>query len=220
MSAANGLPDLPKEDMTLHLLPGEPIQSRKRYTANQMTAYGIHCADTALARLARTAAPSEPTDVPYMIVFDDQDVKPELLIGRERALIRYKQISQSWNAHLFVKIDSNSRDQQSPSAPAPTDKQAMSHEDMMAIVNASPAIASGLPLAPAPLEAQPIPTGLSKRLREMAVEGFPVFNRIDVVSIIRDAADEIDRYYGGMLAWKAAAEEKDCYIAELKAAYE
>lgn len=42
-------PDLPKEDMTLHLLPGEPIQSRKRYTANQMIAYGIHCADVALA---------------------------------------------------------------------------------------------------------------------------------------------------------------------------
>lgn len=42
-------PDRPKEDMTLHLLPGEPIQSRKRYTANQMIAYGIHCADVALA---------------------------------------------------------------------------------------------------------------------------------------------------------------------------
>lgn len=56
------LPLLPKEDMTLHLLPGEPIQSRKRYTANQMTAYGIHCADAALAQRAGSAKPSEQAE--------------------------------------------------------------------------------------------------------------------------------------------------------------
>ncbi len=46
---AGELPELPKESETLHLLPGEPIQSRKRYTADQMTAYGIHCADAKIA---------------------------------------------------------------------------------------------------------------------------------------------------------------------------
>lgn len=64
-------------------------------------------------------------------------------------------------------------------------------------------------------EGQAIPTDLSKRLRAaIAVNG--VIDRVTTLA----AADEIDRYYGGMLAWKEAAEEKDSYISELKAAYE
>lgn len=54
------------------------------------------------------AAPSD--EVPYLIVFDDQERKPEMAIGRQRADIRFEQISASWNAHLYVKIASNSRD--------------------------------------------------------------------------------------------------------------
>lgn len=58
--------------------------------------------------------------VPYLIVFDDQDQKDEQVIGRARARFRFKQISGSWNAHLFVKIASNSRDEPYPSAAAST----------------------------------------------------------------------------------------------------
>lgn len=61
------------------------------------------------------------SEVPYMIVFDDQDQENELVIGDWRAAIRFKQISGSWNAHLFVKIAGNSRDDKTPCyAPAST----------------------------------------------------------------------------------------------------
>ncbi len=58
----------------------------------------------------------DPDEVPHLIVFDDADRKPELFIGRAAALARYERISVSWNAHLFVKINSNSRDCQYPNA--------------------------------------------------------------------------------------------------------
>lgn len=70
------------------------------------------------AALEATAEPGQPQEdeVPYLIVFDDQDRKPELCIGSEVARLRYEQISMSWNAHLYVKIDSNSRDCEWPNA--------------------------------------------------------------------------------------------------------
>lgn len=46
----------------------------------------------------------------YLIMFDDHDVKPEIVIGESIARRRYDQLSNSWNAHLFVKLDSNSSD--------------------------------------------------------------------------------------------------------------
>jgi hypothetical protein len=77
----------------------------------------------ALTRLAQSmAAPQGKQsagaveEVPYFIVFDDQDRKPELVIGAERAVIRFKQVSASWNAHLYVKVASNSRDCPYPNA--------------------------------------------------------------------------------------------------------
>lgn len=79
-------------------------------------------------RAALAAVPaSEPvvpdnSEVPYLIVFDDQDQENELVIGDWRAAIRFKQISGSWNAHLFVKIAGNNRDDKTPcyaAAPAP-----------------------------------------------------------------------------------------------------
>lgn len=58
--------------------------------------------------------------------------------------------------------------------------------------------AAWLPAAPAPLEAQPIPTDLSKRLRDEF--NYLLANRIGCATLNRDdilaAADEIDRYYG------------------------
>jgi hypothetical protein len=54
--------------------------------------------------------------VPFLIRFDDHDREDVLMIGEEAARRYYKMISGSWNAHLFVKIDSNSRDETYPSA--------------------------------------------------------------------------------------------------------
>lgn len=67
----------------------------------------------------RTAAMADTDKVLYMIVFDDADRPHEIVVGGKRARYRYKQISLSWNAHLFVKIDSNSRDERHPSASDP-----------------------------------------------------------------------------------------------------
>ena len=46
----------------------------------------------------------------YLIMFDDAERPVETMFGEEIARKRYTDISMSWNAHLFVKIDSNSRD--------------------------------------------------------------------------------------------------------------
>lgn len=46
----------------------------------------------------------------YLILFDDTERPVETMFGEEIARKRYADISMSWNAHLFVKIDSNSRD--------------------------------------------------------------------------------------------------------------
>lgn len=46
----------------------------------------------------------------YLILFDDTERPVETMFGEEIARKRYSDISISWNAHLFVKIDSNSRD--------------------------------------------------------------------------------------------------------------
>lgn len=59
------------------------------------------------------------------------------------------------------------------------------------------------------------PTDISIRLREYANDpsyihaGFAVY-----ADTMRAAAGEIERYYGGMLAWKATAEAKDKQLAE------
>ncbi len=60
-----------------------------------------------------------PNECPHIIVFDDADRPNEHFCGagaRTAALRRYEQISQSWNAHLFVRIARNSRDDRYPSA--------------------------------------------------------------------------------------------------------
>jgi hypothetical protein len=51
-----------------------------------------------------------PADRAYIIRFEDPDCRDELFTGdgaKDAALYRYMQISDSWNAHLFVKVDSN-----------------------------------------------------------------------------------------------------------------
>jgi hypothetical protein len=55
------------------------------------------------------------------------------------------------------------------------------------------------------------PTDLSKRLREH--DDARLYHEADV--LMSCAADEIERYYGGMVAWKQAAEAKDASLAQL-----
>lgn len=69
---------------------------------------------------AGRAAGVEPAVVPddsswrnravFLIHYDDQDMRPETWTGEAAGRARFKAISTSWNAHLFVKVASNSRD--------------------------------------------------------------------------------------------------------------
>lgn len=85
-------------------------------------------ADSIMNLLA--APPAEPSWLPdhgaYLIRYDDVDRNDELFVSRfarQAALNRYRQISGQWNAHLFVKIDSNSRDEPVPSAAPPAERK-------------------------------------------------------------------------------------------------
>lgn len=54
-----------------------------------------------------------PEDCPHIIWFDDQDQRPLVFAGhgaRAAAERTFKKVSMQWNAHLFVRIDKNSRD--------------------------------------------------------------------------------------------------------------
>ena len=54
-----------------------------------------------------------PSTCPHIIWYDDRDRAPEIFAGegaKEAAERRFEQISDSWNAHLFVSIAANSRD--------------------------------------------------------------------------------------------------------------
>lgn len=63
-----------------------------------------------------SAAMADQDQVPYLIVYDDVDQESEPVIGATRAAYRFGQISASWNAHLYVKIASNSRNCKYPNA--------------------------------------------------------------------------------------------------------
>ena len=97
----------------------------------------------ASASVQREAPPNEGRDaaladcdqVPYLIVYDDVDQVNEQVIGGTRARYRFKQISGSWNAHLFVKIASNSQDEKYPSATLATPAAQGDARDAAAIAN-------------------------------------------------------------------------------------
>ncbi|WP_434577623.1 hypothetical protein [Pseudomonas sp. Z1-6] len=62
-----------------------------------------------------------PDECPHLIVFDDTDREDLMFSGtgaREAALRMWDKISMSWNAHLFVRIKRNSRDDGHPCAKA------------------------------------------------------------------------------------------------------
>lgn len=60
-----------------------------------------------------------PEECPHLIVFDDTERENMLFAGagaRSAALKTWEKISMSWNAHLFVRAERNSRDDRYPSA--------------------------------------------------------------------------------------------------------
>jgi len=59
------------------------------------------------------AALAIPDECPHLIVFDDTQVEQLMFAGagaRAAALKKWESISTSWNAHLFVRVARNSRD--------------------------------------------------------------------------------------------------------------
>jgi hypothetical protein len=61
---------------------------------------------------AALEAREEPVapDAVWLIQYDDYDCKPEIIVGEAAARARFSRVSIGWNAHLFVKVESNSRD--------------------------------------------------------------------------------------------------------------
>lgn len=60
-----------------------------------------------------------PDECPHMIVFDDTEMTPLVFAGadsRSAALRTWARVSQQWNAHMFVRIDRNCRDDRYPNA--------------------------------------------------------------------------------------------------------
>lgn len=55
-----------------------------------------------------TAEPNK--DAIFAILYDDAERRHEIIAGEKAARARFARISDSWNAHLFGKIESNSRD--------------------------------------------------------------------------------------------------------------
>lgn len=88
-----------------------------------------------------------PDECPHMIVFDDTERSPLMFAGagaRDAALKTWEKISGSWNAHLFVRIERNSRDDRYPSVtvvapPTPDATQVMVPRELLdrAIANLS-----------------------------------------------------------------------------------
>lgn len=68
---------------------------------------------------AAQPAPVVPEECPHLILFDGAEMKPIMFAGtgaRRGALAKWEQVSKNWNAHLFVRIEKNSRDDRYPCA--------------------------------------------------------------------------------------------------------
>lgn len=59
-----------------------------------------------------------PDEAAFLIHYDDQEKRPEIWTGEVAARARFKTIGGQWNAHLFVKLASNSRDDRAHGANA------------------------------------------------------------------------------------------------------
>jgi hypothetical protein len=90
----------------------DPHADRAEYAEllKYLHAYRSIVANTAMTIPTLEAAMADTTRTVYLIVYDDAERQPELVIGDVRAARRFHDISGAWNAHLFGKIRSNSRD--------------------------------------------------------------------------------------------------------------
>lgn len=107
-----------------------PTESEKALIKDAI--FGLMSDDGFMAWQARNARADAPAsadvdqlaECPHLIWFDDQDRKPIMLAGagaRRIALKAFKDVSMSWNAHLFVRVAKNCRDDRFPCAElAPT----------------------------------------------------------------------------------------------------
>lgn len=95
-----------------------------------VTAVGVNFLNKLAAELDAQQKPADggqrewlPDEGAYLVKFDDAEREDVLFAStgaKAAALAYYEKVSMSWNAHLFVKIDSNSRDCTTPSAVPPT----------------------------------------------------------------------------------------------------
>lgn len=86
------------------------------------------------------------------------------------------------------------------------------HVDLDALINALPLAAAQPEAKAAPAKDEKLPTDLSQRLRAKACKPFGP----EDFALLTQAADEIERYHGGMMNWKANAQQKDCQMAEYR----
>jgi hypothetical protein len=63
-----------------------------------------------LTRVDRMRLESEEDRRVFLILFDDYDKRPMIVTGEATARAAFRRVSDNWNAHLFAKIASNSRD--------------------------------------------------------------------------------------------------------------
>lgn len=102
----------------------QPDADDKGYWEHELKAMRAMYADLdTLAPVATEHALAVPPECPHMIVFDDADRQPLIFAGhgaRDAALRTWRDISTSWNAHLFVKVQGNNRSDQSPTASVTT----------------------------------------------------------------------------------------------------
>ena len=105
---------------------GDPVFMKPQYSS--LPGLKIVCEEGEIGAEAFYRSPAEPPvpvaltipeECPHIIVFDDADREQLMFAGtgaRAAALKTWEQISGSWNAHLFVRVERNSRDDRYPSA--------------------------------------------------------------------------------------------------------
>ncbi|MCK1786712.1 hypothetical protein L9Z73_20870 [Pseudomonas sp. TNT11] len=109
-------------NQTIDGVPRELIERvTKPLTIHDDLADRIKARDELRALLDAPAVSTQlsiPYECPHMIVFDDTEREHMLFAGagaRYAALKTWDKISTSWNAHLFVRVERNSRDDRYPS---------------------------------------------------------------------------------------------------------
>jgi hypothetical protein len=81
-----------------------------RDALRQIATFAASPSDIARAALAAADADQAP-DAVYAVLYDDNDMRPAVVVGEAAARATFERIGQKgYNAHLFVKVQSNSRD--------------------------------------------------------------------------------------------------------------